>query len=446
MATRDRGGRPLDVPPWLWLWVAFFLIGLPGIADLLRGGVQGYTQWQASLARLRAVDPGYGRLEWLLVPSLLLDVLPSLGLLLGVAAVALPSWRRWYVERRYRLAAPPPLPVVDEITAWVAARCPAIAIRANLLRPALLAFVYPQGYGRSSLALFGGLVVLWRTDRPAAEAVLRHELAHHDRGDVAILGVGSLFETMIRFASLYYLLLYVAPVLVLIAAGALRLRHEVGALGVPADDLWSHQLRQLATLQAPGLATITLSYLFRVVAALAVPLGGIWVAELAADRRVAESFGGEEGVRLALAATGARRVPWWRWLLMRLSHPPLVLRGAALRARGILGGAALLLAFPAAYALRLVALHAYATLNYALVGYGAAEIGARALENSRTYLAAQAPALLTMGALLAIWPLAARWWAALWGGGARDIRRLPGVPYALGALLLTVCGLVGLAL
>ncbi len=166
-----------------------------------------------------------------------------------------------------------------------------------LLRSAPLAFVYPRGYGRSSLALFGGLVVLWRADRPAAEAVLHHELAHHDRGDVAILGVGSLFETVIRFTGLYYLALYVLPVLILIAGQALRLWGEAQTLGVPAEDLWSHQLRQLATLHAPGLAAIFLSHLFRIVAALAMPLAGIWVAEFAADGRVAASFGGEEGVR-----------------------------------------------------------------------------------------------------------------------------------------------------
>lgn len=444
MATRDPERRPVDVPPWLWLWVGLFLLGLPGLLDLARGSVQGYVRWQASLARLRAADPGYGRLEWLLVPSLLLDLLPAAALLLGVAAVALPSLRRLYVERRYRLTRPPSLPMVGEIEAWVAARHPAVTLRANILRSAPLAFVYPHGYGRSALALFGGLVVLWRSDRAAAEAVLRHELAHHDRGDAAILGVGSLFEAVVRFAGLYYLVLYIVPMLVLIAAGALRLRGEVAALGVPADDVWSHQLRQLATLHAPGLAAITLSYLFRVLAALVVPLAGIWVAELAADARVAASFGGEEGVRRALAATRQRRVAWWRWLLMRLSHPPLALRRAALRARGGAASVALLLAFPAAFALRLAALHTHAILNYGLLGYTVAEIAARALDNTRAFLSAQAPAFLAMGALLALWPLVARPWEALWSGASPGGPRPSPLPYALGALALAAVALVGL--
>jgi len=436
--------RSVDLPPWLWLWVGLFLASLPQLVETVSYQREVYGEWQQAQTQMRALDPGRYRLDWLLIPSFLLDLIPHGARTLGVVAIALPWLRRLYVERRYRLTAPPPLPVVTEIVAWVAAQNPRLIVRVNPLRTAPLAFVYPRGWGRSALALFGGLIVLWRADRPAAEAVLRHELAHHARGDVAILGVGSPFEAVVRFAGLYYLALFIAPMVVHYVYGAWYLTREYAALGLDVQEGVWFKVRQLATQFGPGLAGITVVYLLSIVQTLVLPLAGIWVAEIAADRRVADAFGGEEGVRRALAATGRRRVAWWRWLLMRLSHPPLSLRRAALRARGGLASLALLLAFPAAYAVRLAALHLLAALSYAQSGFTGAEVVAQARENTLVFLRAQAPDLLVMGVLLALWPFVAGFWERLWAGAASDVARPALAPYVAGALLLLAIALVGL--
>lgn len=446
MERQGRERRRVDLPPWLWLWVGLFLLHLPQLAETVSFQREVYLQWLQGQAQMRALNPGRYRLDWLLIPSFLLDLFPYVALTLGVVAVALPWLRRLYVERGYRLTAPPPLPVVNEITTWVASRHPRLVIRANPLRAAPLAFVYPRGFGRSSLALFGGLIVLWRADRTAAEAVLRHELAHHARGDVAILGVGSPFEAVIRFAGLYYLAFFVVPMVIHRVYGALYSLRELSALGLAAQEGVWFQLRQLATQYGPGLVGTTVIYFLSIAQILVVPLAGIWVAEIAADRRVADALGGEEGVRRALAATGRRRVAWWRWLLMRLSHPPLALRRAALRARGTTGLVALLLAFPTAYALRLVALHLLAALSYAQSGFTGAEAAAQARENTLVFLRAQAATFLAMGVLLALWPFVCQYWERLWAGGPPDAGRPLLVPYAASALLLAAVAFAGLLL
>ena len=102
------------VPPWLWLWSLFLALSIPRVMATWQGSLQGLGLLAQSVARLRALDPSYERLGFLLYPSVLQDVLPTLALLVGLTTVLLPWVREAYVEKRFRLrpitALPPPSP------------------------------------------------------------------------------------------------------------------------------------------------------------------------------------------------------------------------------------------------------------------------------------------------------------------------------------------------
>lgn len=93
-----------------------------------------------------------------------------------------------------------------------------------------------------------------------------------------------------------------------------------------------------------------------------------------------------------------RRVRWWKWLLFRLSHPPVRLRQWFARntSRSFLW---LLLLFPAAYLVRLMVL-----LGIGYSASAAAEIEFHAAENVRVYFATLAPVILCAGLLVLAWP------------------------------------------
>lgn len=282
-AAPTAAGPPAMLPPWPLVWLAVLAVSAPAT-------VAAATAQVAELGPAGSFGPDLAATTSFAVlrAATLVTVLPVVVFLAGLVAVAAPQLRAAAVERRLELAAAD-RPVLREMAAFLDRHGAHVELRANLARPHGLARVYACGWRRARLAVFGPLVVLWRRDRAAAEAVLLHEVAHVRTGDHLLLGLGSPFVLLVRaWAVLAVGVLAAAP----LAAGP-----TLGLLGVPA----------VLTLMAP-------------VRLLVLPVGALWAAELAADRYVA-ACGYGPALRRVLDGPRARRGPLRRALDLRRTRP-----------------------------------------------------------------------------------------------------------------------------
>lgn len=436
MSPAPSGRRgPSPAPPWLWFWLALYLVTLPGQVP----------RWRALGGHIHRLVGNRG--EGLLNALAVLEAVPLLVVLLGVVTVLLPWLRRTWVERRFRLSVPAPAPVLDEIRQVVDRHAPGLVVRTNLLRSDQLAFVYPLGYRAAGLALFGGFVRLWRADRPAAEAVLLHELAHGRQGDALLVGAGSLFRTLLERWLLLYLVLGLGPLVAVWTADRVVAVREVlalEALGVRAD-LWSLVGRlagQFVGVFLPQLVRLSLALACWTASVIVLPLLAIWTAELAADRFVVEIQGTVGPLaRVLRLVRGARS--WWGWVLFRMSHPPVALR--LLTARKAEAGHGLLfvaLLFPLGYLLRLVLLLGLQMATH-LETAPLPDLPRDLLAGAQTYLVTLAPVWLAMGAVLLVWPRLAPGRTVVRG---RTARHTGAGAYGAAAVLVFGVALAGLAI
>ena len=414
------------VPPWLWFWLLTYFLGLPNLLALSLPAVTGLLAYRS----LPQDVSGLG-LEPLLRFTSIAELVPRIAVMAGVMAVFLPWTRAASLERRFGLAdSNAGVAAVDEIAAFVEPFAPHARLKVNLLRTDLLAFVYPTGFHGATIALFGGLVRLWRADRSAAEAILLHEVGHLRHGDVLVTGVGSLFEAVVtRWVSIVAVS-FLIPVSLVALDETLRFARESVGLGVAASEIVTHELVQWLTLILPGLAAQGLSLLLSVASAFVLPLAAIWVSEISADRFASDAMRSSGGLLRAMERLTAR-APWWRWLLLRLSHPPNWVRQYAARhgGRAIVVGVVLLL-YPLAYLARLGILLAYHIVNLCMAGAGAGRAAGVLARGIRTYTEAITPVWMAMTAAVLLWPVLAPRWERFFGG-ARGSARPRG---------LSVCG------
>ena len=399
------------MPPWLWFWLVSYLVGLPNLI----GGF-----WVPALrdALSGSAAPGESLMASLRLARLahLAELAPLLAVFLGIASLFVPQYRTWRIGRRYDLGPPPETPAMAEIRAFLSQHAPGLSVRTNPRRGDQLTFVYPLGYRVAGMALFGGMLRLWRRDRPAAEAVLLHEIAHYRQGDALILGAGSPFATLLRLWLPLQLVAVVLPLLGVWAYDAAQFVVADSAAIRTATSL-THKLGQLLTLCLPGLLLILAGLLLWAASAVILPLAGIWCAELSADRFVMDAQGSSEGLARAVAML-AGRTSWRRWLLSQMSHPPVGLRAWFIRHYprrvGLLG---LLWLFPLAYVGRLLLLLGRATT--VLVGMPGVNVASVLAANVQVYFRTVAPIWLGAVALLLVWPVLAvgweRWSCGAWG-------------------------------
>ncbi|HEU4559041.1 MAG TPA: hypothetical protein VFS20_14370, partial [Longimicrobium sp.] len=405
------------MPPWLWFWLATFTLSLPwifGEVDRTVKFVLRANQWSH---RMMETDPVMAAVDVLTYPGALVDLLPPAALLLGLGMVLAPGARCRLVERRYGLG-PMPAGVAEagEIEAFVRRHAPAVELRWNLVRGREMAMVYPASYRRGRLGVFGGVVRLWRNDRAAAEAVLLHEVAHLRHGDALIMGAGSFFSFLARYTVLGLLVCLVVPLAIAmiiqtihthsemsrIAAETERMIEELMKLGIPRPpDAPVYRPSELilknAGLFVTGMAGLVPTVLLSMLRFMVMPLAAIWTAELYADSYVVERQGSSAALERGLGVL-QRPVRWWRWLLFRLSHPPVRLRRWFVKT-GAGRANWLLLMFPAAYLAKLVVLWGMV----ASVSLGV-KLDVHLLENTRTYFATLAPVVIAAGVLVLAWP------------------------------------------
>ena len=397
------------LPPWLWFWMALYLLSLPDQMHVWR------TIWQ-NLGNLYPNSNDLIPLGFLLNTSTILEAVPLLVVFIGVITIFFPRVRAVRLERQFRLAEPMMAqPAVREICTFLGQHAPGIVVRTNLLRTDQLAFVYPLGYRQTAIALFGGIILLWRSDQRAARALLLHEIAHYRQGDALIVGAGSFFTALLERWFTLYLGLVVLPLILVLGYSRLVHLHELSALrglGVsfPVTDVLLHELKLFLHIFLPGIIFISCGLLFWTISVIILPLTGIWCAELNADRFAIVAMRQQPDDLLHALNKLPKVTSWWRWLFFCMSHPPTrVRRWAAILSRSQTGLIVLLLLFPLAYVGRLAVLMAWATTGHMMTKSGS-EILLALGANAKTYLVTVAPVWLAMAVLLLLWPRIAIYW------------------------------------
>jgi hypothetical protein len=399
------------VPPWLWVWLAGYLLAtMPQQISLLHFTIVTFFGHESVVLSQAS---GFVTVERL---TLIFDLLIYAVIVAGAVAVMFPHLRGRWVEWRFKLASDD-RPVMTEMQRFVSSHDPSISLRVTI-RSDQMARIYPVGWRSARIAVFRPLPALWRRDREAAQAVLLHEVAHRRQGDQLIVGLGSPFVMLMRIWVPAYLLLVLIPVTVNLAVGG----------GIVA--LFTAVLNSMQVALIP--------------AAVFLPVTALWLAELGADRMAAQAIG-SEAVRRALRATAEPRASLVARALALLSHPPrrLRLRLAAARPAGTAG---LVAVWPAALAAWLLALPVALTVStLLLLGFpvGLMETGLRAA--THTLLAYGRPVVIATAIVLLAWPVLAYPWERLWSSAPSPSHRQPWWPYLAAASLPIGMLLVSLA-
>lgn len=395
-ATRG-GSTGWMLPPWLWLY--FLGVAAPAVPDLIAGfradvdGMSSLVGYLTSNARSAATA--------VLTGAGLLELFPALLLLAGIAGVLFPGARGRWAERRHRLE-PDDGPLIAEMSAYVRRHVPAVELRLGE-RHDRLARVYPVGRRSARIAVYPPLLRLWAQDREAARAVLLHEVAHVRQGDHLIVGLASPFGWFVRVWGVTLTILVLLPVTFYTATGG------------------------------PGSTALLASLLYDAAAipiGLILPVAGLWVAELSADRLALQEA--RPGALLrALGPAPTRRRLIGR-LLDGLTHPPLRLRRWAAGAWP--GGTAAVAAlWPAAVVARIAAITVVQVLLHLLTGTTVPEGLGMALDSIQAGLVTARATLVEMTVLLVNWPLLAPLWMRIWTPVRTARQRF--APYLLSALI-----------
>ena len=302
----------LTMPPWLWVWVAGYLLaGMPAAISGMYSGVVPFLGHLSS--PLQVTDPSLTVESF----SSIFGVLIYAPLAAGAVTVLFPHLRGRWVEWRFELTCDDRR-IMTEMQQFVKDHDPSIQLRVSI-RGDQMARIYPVGWRSARIAVFLPLTTLWKSDRKAAEAILLHEVAHRRQGDQLIMGLGSPFVWLIRIWAPAYLLFVFIPVMVYFVAGGDTFASFVAvsggqdAVAIPAE--------------------------------IALPVTALWLAELSADQLAAQEIGADALRRALRAGTGPCASPATRAVTL-LSHPPRRLRLRRVAARPA-GTVALMAVWPA---------------------------------------------------------------------------------------------------
>ncbi len=428
-ASRRRTIR--SFPSWLAFWLVVYLISLPEVIRDL---------WLPAMGEVLSPSflPGEDLIpsSWSFRFSNVAELAPSLLLLLGVISLGFPGLRGRRNREAYGLSDPPDLPVMAEIRAFLAVHTPGLEMRTNLLRTDSLAFITPLGWRRQAMAVFGGLVTLWRRDREAAQAVLLHEIAHTQQGDAFATGVGSAFKALLNVWLPLTLGWVVLPMMLVWGLDAVRFLNQTG---VPLQEGLSHKLIQWVASYLPGLSLAVGGALLASLGTILLPLAGLWCAEFYADHAAVAVLGASAPLLRILREVGDS-TSRGRWLISAMTHPLAGMRRwLANRAFEPYAEVLLLLLFPLTYLVKGALLLLRAWSAYLMVGSAGDVIRAALRGHGADYVRTLTPVWIVIIGLLLVWP-----WLAPGISRAPSARsddhEIVYVPYALAVL-----GLIGLA-
>jgi hypothetical protein len=408
-ATEEKN---IMLPPWLWLWLVIYALGIPSLTNTVLSDLHnifGGTIYEVLNSKTPSVPEPF---TFLYRITYIEDIFFYLALFLGVLSVFLPWIRASWLERRFNLNQPvPTISALNEICDFIHQYANDVQIKANLLRSDQLAFVYPLNYQSTAIAIFGGLVKLWRSNRQVAEAILLHEIAHHRHRDTLILGAGSFFGTVLKNWLFIYILIAFLPLFL-----------------EPILDMYMFDMRNNFPFSLSSIFIREIPWdvveLFRepiwTLSLFILPLIGVWCAELNADRFVINVTKSSQTLHQALEQFSIRS-SWSRWLLFRMSHPPnRFRRWIACQLQGTRGFIWFLLLFPLANLVALLALAYVQTsdqlsqlYNYSSTGEAALFIIQTLGSNILTSLESTLPVWLAIAILLLLWRHIASYWELL---------------------------------
>ncbi|GIH28634.1 hypothetical protein Aph01nite_69440 [Acrocarpospora phusangensis] len=398
LLARQGEGPGWMLPPWLWLY--FLGVSAPGVPMLL-GGVQEDLDGISSLVGYLAAGAEQAAAT-LLTGAGLLELFPALLLLSGILGVAFPDARGRWAERRHRLR-PSDDPTILAMTALVRRHAPGIDLRLGDHHDRV-ARVYPVGWRTARIAVYPPLLRMWHADREAATAVLLHEVAHLRQGDHLIVGLASPFAWLVRVWGVLLTALVLIPVVLYVTADGPEA--QVVVLTLLHD-----------TMSVP--------------IALILPVAGLWVAELSADRFALQEAG-PAAFQRALGPAGRRGI---RAVFTALTHPPRALRLRAATAWP--GGTALSAAiWPVAVVARFALIALFQLVAHQLNGYSFGEALSMVGTAFRTELSAAQVVLIEILVLLVNWPLLAPLWMRIWTPVPAVRQRF--APYLVSALVPAV--------
>lgn len=425
LETSTKSCSPL--PPWLWLWLVTYFFNLPNHFTLLK---QSWTT-----ATVRSLPTGnIEEFFAILRLSSILHVIPLCALFLGVFLLLFPTTRAAYLEKKYLLkTSPASKGMIAEIVDFLSQQAPNLSVKINLrLYSNQYVFSYPLSFRTMGIAIFASLVRQWKVDRPLAEAVLMHEIAHYRQGDSFASGILSPFAALLnRFLCLSFLL----PLVIAAIALVMSTSRELTALNQSGVDS-SLMLLQIITHVSETVVfffaaavSATLSSWAWTLSVVIVPMVGLWCVELNADQVAAQHS--RIDILRAISFLSPIHRSWQQWITAHMTSPTSCLRKWFLgkhRKRVLL-----LLLYPMSYLLRLIVLSGSAVFqgNFAL-----AELWALGLKNT-------APAWLVIALILALWPLCAGRWEWLVTRRKVITPQLKPMPYWVSAGIVFTLAIIG---
>ncbi|MHC8420743.1 hypothetical protein ACH121_13090 [Streptomyces sp. NB004] len=398
-AHAAHGGVRLPPPPWLWLLVCTYVWELPSGVVWWREQIRDLWTDEGAYGPEVVASPGFAALR----ASTVSQLMPSLVLVAGLLAVALPHLRGRYTRLRYRLvpltalgstgaAAPQGVGGLRDFAASVA---PGATVMVSLWGKGPPARVYAAGWRKRRIAVSLGFLALWRRDPARARALLLHEAGHLGSGEHLIAGLGSPFTRAVQAWPAVFLAFGAAPLV------WLAWRHEP-----TASLMWPQVVVVLSRASV-----------------IMVPVAALWCAELAADRHAA-AVCGRRAVEHALDEIGAGGGR----TRGGLTHPPHRLRRwCAERADGSLVPALLALAGPVILLVHAAVVVCFTTVALLLAGDPWSSAAASSLDLAHRDVLT-VPLWSALVGLAVLWPLLAPRWSRLWaaatarsgdvGGGA----------------------------
>ena len=289
------------LPPWLWVWFAYYIYKLPTLIELLKENLGSF---------LFSTDPTYANMT-LISRFKLLNApfwIPSIFLFLGVLSILFPHVRSYYVEEKFKLTENyTKIPAIIEIEDFLKLHAPNLKIKTNLLSQSEEVFIYPIGYRKTGIAIFGKFIKSWRSDRESSQEILLHEIGHYRNGDALILGAGSFFEFVVKHSIgiiAFFFLIQIPLVFI---------------------DLTNHNMLSPSLFFIYGI-TDPIVIFFHTLAFFTLPIAGIWSAELNADRLMLTSKINSPGSPLKAIEKLKREKSLKRWILSQITHPPNSMR------------------------------------------------------------------------------------------------------------------------
>ena len=400
------------------------------------------------------------------------ELIPPLILLLGILTVAFPQVRKSHIEKKYNLSEDyPRTPSLVEIEEFIKIHAPEIKIKANPLYLNETVFVYPLGYRKTGIAVFGKLIKSWRSDRNATEAILLHEIGHYRNGDALILGAGSFFEFVVKNSFTITALFLIIPTILIFTDMAITSVYEmfkiayysvsimeimgnssleIGAYVLESSvPIFTSLIIQLILI-IPETILLLLLLFFQTASVFIFPITGIWAAELNADRFMVASKVNSIDNSLKVIEKLKTETSLRHWFRSQINHPPNALRRwMAAHSNEKKSVLFFLFLYPAAYLFQLLLLILNALSSYISLYLSGLHTISEILEmvqnNSISYMDTRSFLWLFLSIIVVVWPFIAIYWVRFFSG-LREAYNLENYKlYALCALVLIFASVISSA-